>query len=218
MKEKIKSAIKSGDIFKIRSAYKKEGRPVIKTYSSLSGLDFRKKVSIVKMANRKLTLNESIQVLSEAKSLIKNTPIKKKAGVMDVLKIVLDLVSPYTWLFIGDSRLNTAFKMLKEYVSENSRTASISKKAISTLWPPTDMSMVTLEMLLNEGYTTVEWETNPLSLDEPCMSMDGQTWELQDFINQTSYSAPIFSKTHVGCKCKLRVTGPGQTDQIVVAY
>lgn len=215
----IKKAVKNKSIFEIRSSYKKVGYPKNKLFSSVSNIPFQDKISLIKMSSRRLTGSEAEEILIQANRLIKITPFERKAGVLDILRIIIDLVSPYTWLFIKDARLNTAFKMLKEYVSDSVNvSASIKKKAISTIWPPTDMSMATLEMLENEGYTTVVWQSSDSSIDNECMLLDNEEWLIADFINATSYNAPIFSKSHVGCKCRLIVSGPGLRDEIVMAY
>ena len=217
-KKKLKEIYASNNINLIRSVLNKKGNlDFLYSYTN-DGFEFLKnKTYFAKLAKRVLTLDEASEVLETASSLI-NNGMKKKAGVLDVLKVVIDLVTPYTWLFLKDARLNTAFKMLKEYVTEQSRTASLSKKAINTIWPPTDTSLPTLEILLNEGYDTVEWEASPTTIDAECLSLDGQKWPLEEFINNTSYGAPIFSKSHVGCKCTISVTGPGLPDKKIMAY
>lgn len=212
MNEVIKQAIKTKDIYLIRSAYHAIGKES-KLFHSLKG-SFNKRIINIRLANRKITHLEAKEILIQS---LKITQLKRKAGLIDILKVVIDLVSPYSWLFIKDARLNTAFKLLKEYVGQT-KTASLRKEAITTNWPPTDMSLTVLEMLKNEGYNTCIWEASPTALDMPCITLDGQEWAIEDFIRETSYSAPVFSKSHVGCKCSIRVTGPDLPDEIVMAY
>lgn len=218
MNKKIKASIKTGDIYKIRSAYKKEGMPKCIKLSQYKDSTLRTILSSVMKESRRLTSSEAKSILIKASKIVKQTPFKKRAGILDVLKIIMDLVSPYTWLFIKDARLNTAFKMLSEYVGEMTKSASLKREAISTIWPPTDMSKVTLEMLRNEGYEIVTWESSPTSLDMACAMLDGEQWNIDDFISGLSYNAPIFEKSHVGCKCRLIVSGKNLKDEIVTAY
>lgn len=82
---------------------------------------------------------------------------------------------------------------------------------IKVAQPPIDQSLQTLVDLLHQGYTQVEW----ISLDPQdykCNDIHGQSWSLEDFIQLTDHSAPIYSKTHVGCRCGLIVRGPNLPD------
>lgn len=77
---------------------------------------------------------------------------------------------------------------------------------------PQDVSLPVLEELLADGYDTVGWHTNPGATDGPCISRDGERFALADFISGLQHAAPIFEKTHVGCKCLITVSGPGKED------
>lgn len=88
---------------------------------------------------------------------------------------------------------------------------------------PTDESLAQLEELQSRGYAQVEWES-PNAQCFRCNDLHKQVWLINEFIAQTHHDAPMFSKSHVGCKCFLRVTGIDQLTrqplptQTVVAY
>jgi hypothetical protein len=82
---------------------------------------------------------------------------------------------------------------------------------------PQDVSGPIFERLLSEGYTEAKWRTNPGAMDAICISKDNETMSLADFISNTQYNAPIYSKTHVGCNCSIIVSGVDKPDVIVTA-
>jgi len=72
-----------------------------------------------------------------------------------------------------------------------------------------DESTWALTQLLAEGYDTVRWVQNDrYDIDSVCADLDGMVWTLEDFLAQTEYDAPIFSKSHVNCLCWLQVSHP----------
>jgi len=82
---------------------------------------------------------------------------------------------------------------------------------------PQDVCLPILEDLLNRGYDMTHWETNAAATDGPCLVKDGDLEGLSEFLARATHSAPIFSSTHVGCKCRIKVTGPGLSDVWVSA-
>ena len=68
-----------------------------------------------------------------------------------------------------------------------------------------DESSYILNKLLDEGFTNVRWVNTETACDI-CRQLDGREWSLQDFINDTMYEAPIFSKSHPNCLCYLVVS------------
>jgi hypothetical protein len=80
---------------------------------------------------------------------------------------------------------------------------------------PQDVSLPVLEELLGEGYDSVLWHTSPGATDGPCISMNDERFPLPEFIANLQHAAPIFEKTHVGCRCSLTISGPGLEDVAV---
>ena len=78
----------------------------------------------------------------------------------------------------------------------------------------TDMSLPSLQELLNNGFDEVEWVGNESECYQ-CQSLEGTKWSLEEFISNLRYEAPIFEKSHVNCKCYLivrnTITGEEQT-------
>ena len=83
---------------------------------------------------------------------------------------------------------------------------------------PQDVSLPILEDLLSQGYADTDWETNTAAQDAPCIAKDGDKQPLADFISGLQHAAPVFEKTHVGCKCTIKVTGPGLPEVRVTAF
>ncbi len=86
---------------------------------------------------------------------------------------------------------------------------------------PQDVSLPILQDLLEQGYTDTRWQTAPSSMDIPCLSKNGETKPLAEFLTGTQHNAPIYSPpsgTHVGCKCGVLVTGDGLPDVFVTAF
>lgn len=73
-------------------------------------------------------------------------------------------------------------------------------------WPPQDQSLSVLEELARRGYSEVRWSA-PNAMCFTCRDLHEQVWPLDEFIWFTKHSAPIFSKSHVGCRCFLVVSG-----------
>jgi hypothetical protein len=65
---------------------------------------------------------------------------------------------------------------------------------------PYDMSLGELSYLYMEGYTTITWQASydPCNL---CATLNGQVFDLQDFISGLNHDAPFFENAHVGCRC-----------------
>ena len=73
---------------------------------------------------------------------------------------------------------------------------------------PQDESTQKLKDAQTLGYTTVEWHAGSGSC-EKCKSHDLHTWTIADFLANLSHDAPVFERSHVGCRsCHLIVTGP----------
>jgi len=73
-------------------------------------------------------------------------------------------------------------------------------------WPPQDSSQEVLEELQRRGYQEVRWRAPNAQCFE-CNDLDGQVWPIADFLYFTKHNAPIFSKSHVGCRCVMVVSG-----------
>lgn len=90
-------------------------------------------------------------------------------------------------------------------------------------WPPTDQSLEALQELEDRGYTEVRWRA-PNAQCFTCNDLNDQMWTLDWFLYYTKHESPVFSKSHVGCRCFLIVTGIDQTtgveleQQTVSAY
>jgi hypothetical protein len=95
---------------------------------------------------------------------------------------------------------------------------SHSQFAKSITAAPQDVSLPVFQELLGQGYDSVLWRTNPGATDGPCLVRNGDTFPLADFISGLQYAAPIYEKTHVGCKCQMVVSGPGLPEVIVTAF
>lgn len=83
---------------------------------------------------------------------------------------------------------------------------------------PQDVSLPILEDLLGQGYDNTRWVTNAGATDGPCLVKDGDTQDLTSFVSGLLHAAPIFEKTHVGCKCHVIVSGPNLPDVEVSAF
>ena len=77
-----------------------------------------------------------------------------------------------------------------------------------------DESLIILNDLSDMGYTDVVWQSTPTAC-AICRPFNGRRWKLIDFINNTKYEAPIFSKTHVNCKDNIIVSGPGKQNVVL---
>jgi hypothetical protein len=83
---------------------------------------------------------------------------------------------------------------------------------------PQDVSLPILKRLLAEGYDGVVWVCNTAAKDVACRSLNGKTWALADFLSETTHDAPVFSHSHVGCKCMIRLTADEKPDVLVRAF
>jgi len=83
---------------------------------------------------------------------------------------------------------------------------------------PQDVSRPVLEDLLSRGYTDTKWVVSPGAVDAPCISRGGDTMPLAEFAVPPGYDACFYSRTHVGCKCTVTVSGPGFPDLSVSAF
>lgn len=94
------------------------------------------------------------------------------------------------------------------------------KKILKTnpSWPPTETSLEVYEELLDRGYdkvTFVAWS----GACKICKRINGKTWDLDIFIAETEYDAPLFSHTHVGSKSQMKVwDSTGEMPEIYVDY
>ena len=90
-------------------------------------------------------------------------------------------------------------KKLKNYVD-----GIIEPSQPNSSYPLTDNSLPSLILLEDAGYTHVRWLTNDMACPK-CRRMNGRVWKLHNFLRQTRYEAPIFSKSHVNDRCSLLV-------------
>ncbi len=86
------------------------------------------------------------------------------------------------------------------------------------LGAPQDVSLPILNDLLKKGYTTVTWHSNPGTTHAECLAKDGDSWPLKVFVSGLHHQAPVFEKTHVGCKCSIEVSGPGKPPVVLTAF
>lgn len=90
-------------------------------------------------------------------------------------------------------------------------------KLVLEALPRTDQSTSRLEELLAQGYTEVSWHATN-AIDFNCLELNGQTWPLDEFLYFTKHNAPMFSKSHVNCNCRLIVRGPNLPEVNVDTY
>lgn len=62
-----------------------------------------------------------------------------------------------------------------------------------------DRSRPVLQTLMARGYDTLEWDSGA-SVCENCMPLDGQRWDLKQFLAGLRHDAPIFERSHPGDK------------------
>jgi hypothetical protein len=86
------------------------------------------------------------------------------------------------------------------------------------LGAPKDVSRPVLDELLGQGYDDAEWVTDAGAVDAPCIQRNGDHMPLADFIAGLMHDAPFYEKTHVGCKCGIKVTGPGLPEVFITAF
>lgn len=81
-----------------------------------------------------------------------------------------------------------------------------------------DMTGPILQNLSNNGFTQVTWNSNGSHHSE-CQDLNGQVWDLQNFLATSEYDAPLFSRSHPGDNsCTLTVSGPGLSPVTVDSY
>jgi len=70
-----------------------------------------------------------------------------------------------------------------------------------------DLSLPIFQNLLQMGYDFLIWHLNESehTMIDICDELDGQEFNLDEFISGLQYSAPIFEKSHVGCNCWMEV-------------
>ena len=68
----------------------------------------------------------------------------------------------------------------------------------------TDMSLQTLQELLDNGFDEVKWVGNEDECQQ-CQYLNGTKWTLEEFLSNLRHEAPIFEKSHVNCRCYLIV-------------
>lgn len=83
---------------------------------------------------------------------------------------------------------------------------------------PKDVSLPIFQDYLGQGYNDTEWMTDPGATDSACLMKNGDHMGLEEFISQTQYDACIFSKSHVGCRCLIKLTGPDLPEVLVGAF
>jgi hypothetical protein len=83
---------------------------------------------------------------------------------------------------------------------------------------PQDVSLPIFRSLKAKGYKSTRWHTNAGATDVPCLSKDGDVQDLNSFLFGLQHAAPIYEKTHVGCKCTIEVTAKGKPSVMVNAF
>jgi len=83
---------------------------------------------------------------------------------------------------------------------------------------PQDVSLPIFRSLKAKGYRATRWHTNAGATDVPCLSKDGDEQDLNGFLFGLQHAAPIYEKTHVGCRCVVEVTGQGLPPIMVGAF
>jgi hypothetical protein len=83
---------------------------------------------------------------------------------------------------------------------------------------PQDVSLPIFRSLKSKGYNGTVWHTNAGATDAPCIAKDGDRQDLNSFLFGLQHAAPIYEKTHVGCKCTIEVTGNGKPSVMVNAF
>ena len=59
--------------------------------------------------------------------------------------------------------------------------------------------------LLKKGFNKVTCVYSESGCSK-CSSLNGKTWDLEDFIDGIEHKAPIFEKTHPNCNCYVEVS------------
>lgn len=106
--------------------------------------------------------------------------------------------------------------------SPKSRNKQVNKRfniRPSTGYPRQDMSLPTLESLLEQGYDTATFVAHPNACSY-CKKRNGMTWKLNQFISNLQYGAPIFERAaHVNALSQIKVSdSKGELDDVYVNY
>ena len=105
--------------------------------------------------------------------------------------------------------------------SPKSRNKQVNKRfniRPSTGYPRQDMSLPTLESLLDEGYNRVTFVAHSRAC-KFCKKLNGKTWTLDRFITNLYYSAPLFEHSHVNAVSSVRVWDiNGELEDVYVDY
>lgn len=90
-----------------------------------------------------------------------------------------------------------------------------TKMVLEKVAAPQDSSIARLQELLAAGSTDAVWNKNYAACPN-CVGLHGMTWPLQTFIMGLMHNAPIFEKSHVGCRCSVIVQNPttGEEEEV----
>lgn len=104
----------------------------------------------------------------------------------------------------------------EKFAAERAETLKIIKNAVGN--NRQDLSRPILEDLLDQGYTTVTWNSGN-STHGQCRELNNQKWDLVSFLSGLQHDAPIFERSHPGDKsCSVTVSGAGLPDVYVDSY
>lgn len=76
---------------------------------------------------------------------------------------------------------------------------------------PVEITMPLLKELLRTGYDTVQFLAQRDAC-EKCWRLNNKKFPLKEFIYKAKFSAPIYTLTHPGCNCFIKVTCNGDDD------
>lgn len=83
---------------------------------------------------------------------------------------------------------------------------------------PQDVSLPIFRSLKAKGYRSTRWHTDAGAKDTPCLARNNTVQDLNSFLFGLQHAAPIYEKTHVGCKCTVEVTAKGKPSVMVNAF
>lgn len=89
----------------------------------------------------------------------------------------------------------------------------ISDNGIIKIAVGIDKSREALEYLKGLGYTHVKW----IKSHDPCptcQALHGATWSIDNFIDSLQHDAPIYEKSHCGCRCFVSVFNPKKDSKL----
>ena len=78
-----------------------------------------------------------------------------------------------------------------------------------------DESLGQLTDLQSQGYTTCVWQASWAPCNK-CRTMNGQSFPIAAFVSGLTFSAPVFERSHVGCRCTILVQNPTTGDEVEV--